>query len=181
MITLETKTKNWYTVKVQNNREKSVSERLKSEMMREFNEEVTFFIPSQGVMSVKNGKKVVKDQLLYPGYIFVETSSIDRIDHLVKTTNGATNVLKDNKGTPIVLKQSEVDRMVGEKEANKEMLESSFVVGEKVQIINGPFAKFNGKVEEIQVDKNKVKVEVLIFGRSTLVELTLVDITKYNG
>lgn len=181
MITLETKTKNWYTVKVQNNREKSVSERLKLDMMREFNEEVQFFIPTQGVLSVKNGKKVVKEQLLYPGYIFVETSSIDRINHLVKTTNGATNVLKDNKGTPIILKQSEIDRMLGEKEANKESLESSFVLGEKVKIINGPFANFNGKIEEMNVEKNRLKVEVLIFGRSTLVELTLVDITKFNG
>lgn len=181
MITLEAKTKNWYTIKVQNNREKSVSERLKYEMMREFNEEVNFLIPTQGVMSVKDGKKVVKDQILYPGYLFVETTSIDKIAHLVKTTNGATNVLKDNKGKPIVMKQSEIDRMIGEKEANKEKLDSSFVVGEKVQIINGPFAKFNGKIEELQVDKNKVKVEVLIFGRSTLVELTLVDITKYDG
>lgn len=181
MITLETKTKNWYTVKVQNNREKSVSERLKLDMMREFNEEVQFFIPTQGVLSVKNGKKVVKEQLLYPGYIFVETSSIDRINHLVKTTNGATNVLKDNKGTPIILKQSEIDRMLGEKEANKESLESSFVLGEKVKIINGPFANFNGKIEEMNVEKNRLKVEVLIFGRSTPVELTLVDITKFNG
>ena len=181
MITLETKTKNWYTVKVQNNREKSVSERLKLDMMREFNEEVQFFIPTQGVLSVKNGKKVVKEQLLYPGYIFVETSSIDRINHLVKTTNGATNVLKDNKGIPIILKQSEIDRMLGEKEANKESPESSFVLGEKVKIINGPFANFNGKIEEMNVEKNRLKVEVLIFGRSTLVELTLVDITKFNG
>ena len=150
-------------------------------MMREFKEEVQFFIPTQGVLSVKNGKKVVKEQLLYPGYIFVETSSIDRIDHLVKTTNGATNVLKDTKGIPIILKQSEVDRMLGEKEANKEALETAFVVGEKVKIINGPFANFNGKIDELNVEKNRLKVEVLIFGRSTLVELTLVDITKFNG
>ena len=181
MITAEAKTKNWYTIKVQNNREKSVSERLKSEMMREFNEEVNFLIPTQGVISVKDGKRVQKEQILYPGYIFVETSTIDKIAHLVKTTNGATNVLRDNKGTPIILKQSEVERMFGEKEANKVSLETAFVVGEKVEIVNGPFAKFKGTVESIDIDKNKVKVEVLIFGRATFVDLTLEDITKHNG
>lgn len=181
MITAEAKTKNWYTIKVQNNREKSVSERLKSEMMREFNQEISFLIPTQGIISVKDGKKVQKEQILYPGYIFVETNNIDKIAHLVKTTNGATNVLRDNKGTPIILKQSEVDRMIGEKEANKVSLETSFVLGEKVEIVSGPFAKFKGNIESMDIDKNKVKVEVLIFGRATFVDLTLADITKHNG
>jgi len=181
MITLEAKTKNWYTIKVQNNREKSVSERLKFEMMREFNEEVNFFIPTQGFVSVKNGKKVIKDQILYPGYIFVETENIDKINYLVKITNGATSVLKDNKEVPIILKQSEVDRMFGDKELNKVSIDTLFSIGEQVEIINGPFTKFKGSINSIDVEKNKVRVEVLIFGRATNVDLTLVDITKYNG
>jgi transcriptional antiterminator NusG len=182
MITAEAKTKNWYTIMVQNNRERTVSERLKSEMMREFNEEVNFLIPTQGVISVKDGKRVQKEQILYPGYIFVETKTIDKIDHLVKTTNGATNVLRDNKGTPIILKQSEVDRMIGEKEANKSaIMNTSFVVGEKIIIISGPFSKFKGTISFIDEEKDKVKVEVLIFGRATAVDLTLVDISKDNG
>jgi transcriptional antiterminator NusG len=181
MITTEAKTKNWYTIKVQNNREKSVSERLRSEMMREFNEEVNFLIPTQGVISVKDGKRVQKEQVLYPGYIFVETSTIDKIAHLVKTTNSATNVLRDNKGTPIILKKSEIERMFGEKETNKITLETGFVLGEKVEIVNGPFSKFKGVVESIDIDKNKVKVEVLIFGRATFVDLTLEDIIRYDG
>lgn len=182
MITAEAKTKNWYTIKVQNNREKSVSERLKSEMMREFNEEVNFLIPTQGIISVKDGKRVQKEQILYPGYIFVETKTIDKINHLVKTTNGATNILRDTKGTPIILKQSEVDRMVGEKEANKSaIMNTSFIVGEKVEIINGPFTKFKGTISFIDPDKDKVKVDVLIFGRATAVDLTLIDIKKDNG
>jgi transcriptional antiterminator NusG len=180
MITVEAKTKNWYTIKVQNNREKSVSERLKSEMMREFNEEVNFFIPTQGVIGVKDGKRVQKEQILYPGYIFVETKTIDKINHLVKTTNGATNILRDNKGVPIILKQSEVDRMVGEKEANKSAINTSFVVGEKVEITNGPFTKFKGTISFIDSEKDKVKVDVLIFGRPTVVDLTLIDIKKDN-
>jgi transcriptional antiterminator NusG len=182
MITTEKKTKNWYTIKVQNNREKSISERLRYEMMREFNEEVTFLIPTQGILSIKDGKKVQKEQILYPGYIFVETSNVDKIAHLVKSTNGATNVLRDNKGTPIILKQSEVDRMIGEKANNEQViLTTAFLVGEKVEITTGPFAKFKGTITALELDKNKVKVEVLIFGRATNVDLTLSDIVKYDG
>lgn len=176
------KPKNWYTIKVQNIRERSVSEKLKTEMLREFGEEVNFLIPTHGVATIKDGKKVLKEQILYPGYIFIETSSIDKIDHLVKTTNGATNILRDNKGTPITLKQSEVDRMLGEKEANSiAVLSDKFVPGEKVEVKNGPFASFKGTVSSVDNDKEKVKVEVLIFGRSTMVDLTLSDIVKYDG
>ena len=182
MITTQTKTKNWYTIKVQNNREKSISERLRYEMMREFNEEINFLIPTQGILSIKDGKKVQKEQILYPGYIFVETAVIDKIAHLVKTTTGATNVLRDNKGTPIILKQFEIDRMLGEKARNEEViLTTSFIVGEKVEILHGPFAKFKGTVTDIDLDKNKVKVEVMIFGRGTNVDLTLSDIVRYDG
>jgi len=178
MIKTEEKTKNWYTIKVQNNREKSVSERLKSDMKREYNEEVTFLIPTQLTVDVKDGKKVQREKVLYPGYVFVQTNSIDKVSHLVKSTNGATNVLRDNKGLAIILKQSEVDRMIGEKENNKNVVENQFVVGETVEIVTGPFAKFKGTIDWIDNDKNKVKVEVLIFGRSTLVDLTIGDILK---
>ncbi len=181
MIQTEVKAKNWYTVKVQNNREKSVSERLKSDMKREYGEDVVFLIPTQLTIDIKEGKKVQKEKVLYPGYVFVQTNSIDKVAHLVKSTNGATNILRDNKGVAIILKQSEVDRMIGEKESNKNVIETQFIVGETVEIVTGPFAKFKGSVDWIDVDKNKVKVEVLIFGRSTLVDLTIGDILKSNG
>lgn len=177
MITA-TETKKWYTVKVQNNRERTVTERLKLEMMREFGQDTNFFIPSRTTMTIKNGKKTPKEEILYPGYIFVETEYIDRIIQLIKITNGATSVIKDNNGRPIVLKQSEINRMLGEKEANKASLETSFIVGEKVKITNGSFANFKGIIDSIDVDKNKCKIEVLIFGRSTRVDLTLDDIDR---
>jgi len=72
--------------------------------------------------------------------------------------------------------------MVGEKEANKSaIMNTSFVVGEKVEIINGPFTKFKGTISSIDSEKDKVKVDVLIFGRPTAVDLTLIDIKKDNG
>jgi transcriptional antiterminator NusG len=177
MIT-EIKEKNWYTVKVQNNREKSISEKLKSDMMRDYSLEILTMIPTRGVASVKNGKKVIKEQILYPGYIFVHTESIDKVAHLVKSTPGASTVLRDDKGVAIQLKQAEIDRIVGEKEAVKAMIESAFIIGEKIEIISGPFSKFMGTVNWIDQERNKVKVEVSIFGRPSLVDLTLDDINK---
>jgi len=180
MIKTEEKTEKWYTIKVQNNRERTISEKLKFEMMREFGEEVDFLIPTKETISIKEGKKVQREQILYPGYIFVETNSIDKIAHLVKITNGATNVLRDSKGDPIILRKSEVDRMIGERESNKSFIGSPFLPGEKVEIVNGPFSNFNGKIESIDIEKNKVKVEVIIFGRSSAVDLTLEDIIKFS-
>jgi transcriptional antiterminator NusG len=177
MIT-EVKEKNWYTVKVQNNREKSISEKLKSDMMRDYGIEILTMIPTRGVASVKNGKKVIKEQILYPGYVFVQTESIDKVVHLVKSTPGASTVLRDDRGAAAQLKQSEIDRIIGEKEAVKAMIESAFITGEKIEIISGPFSKFMGTVDWIDQDKNKVRVEVSIFGRPSLVDLTLDDINK---
>ncbi len=171
--------KNWYTIKVQNNRERSVSERITLDMKKEFDEEVNFLIPTQGVVGLKNGKRVLKEKLLYPGYIFVETQSIDKVAHLVKTTNGATQVLRDSRGLPTPLKRSEVERMMGEKEVSKAILESSYSIGEKIEIISGPFAKFKGTITAQDLEKNNVKIEVLIFGRATAVDLNFDEISKF--
>jgi len=176
----ELKTKNWYTIKVQNNREKSISEKLKSDMRRDYGLEVHFLIPTKGIASIKSGKKVIKEQIIYPGYIFCQTEEIDKVAHLVKSIPGASNVLRDDKGKAIVLKQSEIDKMIVDKEVTKAMIESAFIEDEVIEIINGPFAKFRGTVQSIDVEKNKVKVEVLIFGRPSSVELTLDDINKIS-
>lgn len=176
----EEKPKNWYTIKVQNSREKSVSQKLKTEMLIEFGEEVNFLVPTRSHLTVKDGKKVQTERILYPGYVFVETSNVDKISHLVKITNGATNLLKDNKGVPTVLRKSEVERMFSEKEVEQSVAKTSyFVVYEKVEIVNGPFATFKGIIN--QIDKDKVKVEVVIFDRSTVVDLTISDITKSDN
>lgn len=177
MIT-ELKAKKWYTIKVQNNREKSISEKIRLDMKRDYDLDVNLLIPTRGVASVKNGKKVIKEQILYPGYIFVETEYIDKVAHLVKSIPGASNVLKDQNGSAIPLKQSEIDRIVVEKEVVKAMIESAFIEGEKIEIISGPFAKFRGTLTSVDMQKNKVKVEVAIFGRPSVVDLTLDDINK---
>ncbi len=175
---MEIQEKNWYTIKVQSNREKSVSEKLKMEMMRDFKEEVDVLIPSQKFSVVKDGKVKQKEQLLYPGYIFVETQSIDKVLHFVKVINGLTNVLKDPQGNPIVMRKSEIERMTGEVEKRKESDKGLYAIGQEVSITNGPFSSFRGKIQTLDYEKDKVKIEVTIFGRATIVDLTLGDISK---
>jgi transcriptional antiterminator NusG len=175
---METLQKNWYTVKVQSNRERSVSEKLKFDMMREFKEEVNVLIPSQKLSIVKNGKIKQKEQLLYPGYIFVETESIDKVLHFVKVIAGITSVLKDPQGNPIIMRQSEIDRMTGEVEQRKSVDKGLYAVNQEVGVVNGPFSGFRGKIQTLDYEKDKVKIEVMIFGRATVVDLTLNDISK---
>lgn len=170
--------KNWYTVKVQNNREKSVSEKLKFDMLREFKEEVSVLIPSQRISYIKNGKVKQKEQILYPGYIFVETESIDRVLHFTKIINGMTSVLKDPQGNPIVLRKSEVDRMNGEVEVRNSVDKGLYAIGQEVTVKNGPFASFKGKITNLDYEREKAKIEVSIFGRVTALDLTLADISK---
>ena len=170
--------RNWYTIKVQSNREKSVSEKLKLDMMRDFKEEIDVLIPTQKFSIIKDGKVKQREQLLYPGYIFVETESIDRILHFVKTINGMTNVLKDPQGNPIIMRKSEIDRMNGEVERRKDSDKGLYAIGQEVSITNGPFSSFRGKIQTLDYEKDKVKIEVSIFGRATIVDLTLDDISK---
>jgi len=168
----------WYTVKVQNNHERKVSERIKLDMSRDYKEEINVLVPIQNTSKIKDGKRVIKEQLLYPGYIFVETDSPNKLEFVVKSTTGATSILKDKKNNAIPLRPTEVEKMVGQKENPGIILKDAFFQGERVMITEGPFQNFKGVIETIDMDKDKVKVEVLIFGRKTYVDLTLSDIIK---
>ena len=170
--------KKWYTIKVQNNRERTVSQRLQTEMFREFNEQLNIIIPSMGIVSLKNGKNKTKEKLLYPGYIFVETDNIDKIGHLVKQTDGATNILKDDKGNPVFLRDQEVKKMIAQKEEVNDLKANSFQIGEKVTVQSGPFQGFSGDIDFIE--KDRIRVDVSIFGRITKVDITSAEIVRYQ-
>ena len=170
--------KKWYTIKVQNNREKSVSEKLKTEMIRDFKEELHVLIPMKTISTLKSGKIKQKEQIMYPGYIFVETSSVDKVLHFVKVINGMSGVLKDPQGNPIVMRKSEIERMTGVIEEVNRTSQNLYMIGEEVSVKNGPFSGFKGKIQTLDIDKDKLKLEVFIFGRSTIIDLTLNDISK---
>ncbi len=172
---METK---WYTVKVQSNREKLISERIKLEMDRN-GADITVIVPMEKVYFAKNGKKAHKEKILYPGYIFVETGSLGSLQEALKLVPGNSGILKSKTGEPSLLKKEEVDRMVADSnKPEKEIDLYNYIIGEDVIIIGGPFDKFRGQIDEINKEKGKVKVNVLIFGRPTPVDLQIDQIEK---
>ena len=170
---------NWYTVKVQNNYEVKVSERIKLEMDR-VNKDIKIVIPKERQVTAKKGKKHVKDKIIYPGYIFVETLNVLDLQQIIRATTGATNILstKEDK-KPIRLKVEEVRKMLlAEEELLNPVSEDLYVKGQSVKILTGIFENWVAVVDEIDAEHNKIKLSVSIFGKKTPHEVTFDDITK---
>ena len=168
----------WYTIKVQSNREKSILERLRTEAARDVVELVSI-IPTERVFFSRDGKKAHRDKITYPGYIFIESDNLGYLQELLKKVPGTSGVLKDKSGNISLLRKSEVDKMMADSlkpEVNIDL--NTFVIGEKVMIIGGPFDKFKGSIDELNKEKGKVKVSVSIFGRITPVDLQYDQIEK---
>lgn len=170
----------WYIVRSQSNREKSVSEKIikESEKGDLLGKLGRILVPSEKSFYVKDGKKITRDKVLYPGYIFVECNAIGELKYFVKGCNGAQGFLTDRAGEIQSLKDYEVERMLGlQKESEeKQELGPVYMIGQEIKILDGPFSSFTGSVESLDTDK--VKVAVMIFGRKTLVELKIQQIDK---
>ena len=175
-------TMKWYIVRAQSNREKSVSERIikdseKGDLIGKIGQVI---VPTEKSFHLKNGKKVQREKVMFPGYIFVETNAVGELKYYLKAVNGATGFLTNRGGDIQSLTQGEVDRMLGVQKEKEEVAEQfdHFISGETVKVLDGPFTGFTGTVESIK--DQKVKVEVMIFGRKNLVELSSLQIEKHN-
>ena len=130
-------------------------------------------VPTQEVVEIKSGKKVTVERKLYPGYVLVEMEMSQEALHVVNNIQGVIKFVGTGR-LPQPLRQEEVNRLLGvveetaEEEAKEEI---PFMVGQVVEITEGPFSDFSGTVEEVLPDKGKVKVSVSLFGRPTSVEL----------
>lgn len=183
MRTMESvSTMKWYIVRAQSNREKSVSEKIikdaeKGDLIGKIGQVI---VPTEKSFHLKNGKKVQREKVMFPGYIFVETNAVGELKYYLKAVNGATGFLTNRGGDIQSLTQAEVDRMLGIQKQKEEVAEQfdHFISGESVKVLEGPFTGFTGTVESIK--DQKVKVEVMIFGRKNLVELSALQIEKYN-
>jgi transcriptional antiterminator NusG len=138
-------------------------------------------VPTQDVVEIKNGKKVTVERKLYPGYVLVETVMNQETIHVI---NGIQGVIKfvGHDRLPMPLRPEEVNRLLGiadEQEQAEPKEEIPFLVGQAVAITEGPFTDFNGTVEEVIVDKGKVRVSVSLFGRPTSVELDYLQLRAY--
>lgn len=171
-------TMKWYIVRSQSNRERSVSEKIIKESERgsltgKIGEVI---VPMEKIVNVKNGKKVLREKVMYPGYIFVQSNAIGELTTFVKACDGATGLLQSKSGHVQHISNSEIERMLGSSKESIDTVESNFVIGQEVKITDGPFNSFSGTIESIT--DQRVKVSVLIFGRKTLVDLEMMQIDR---
>jgi transcriptional antiterminator NusG len=172
---------NWYAVRTQNNHEKSVLEKLKLELVISDLEPVLSrsLIPTEKVFSVRNGKKYIREKIIYPGYLFIETKSVGEISNILKGIKGAAGFVRTRSGDINPLKEYEVKKMLNEQDDNDIIkIDDNFSIGENIKVIDGPFTTFKGKINFIDKDKNKAKVEVLVFSRPTVLELDFNQIER---
>lgn len=130
-------------------------------------------VPTQEAIEIKAGKKQIVERKLYPGYVLIETTMSQEAQHLVNSVQGIIKFVGTGKA-PQPLRPDEVNRLLGVTEESTESApkeEIPFLIGQAVEITEGPFSEFSGTVEEILADKGKVKVSVSLFGRPTTVEM----------
>ncbi|HZQ55918.1 MAG TPA: transcription termination/antitermination protein NusG [Bryobacteraceae bacterium] len=174
-------TKNWYIIHAYSGFEQKVAESLRSRAQAfGFADRVgQILIPTEEVVELRNGKKVTSKRLLYPGYVLVEMEMDDELWHAVKNTPRVTGFV--GGGTkPVPLTADEVNSVLYRQASSAERPRPklTFEKNETVKIIDGPFTNFSGKVEEINLERNTLRVMVTIFGRSTPVELDFLQVEK---
>ena len=170
----------WYVVHVFSGFERkvreSIEEQVKQKGMQGLIEQV--LVPMEEVVEVKNGAKVNSSRKFFPGYVLVKMEMSDETLHLVRNTPKVSGFLGGKRPTPIT--EAEANRIMQQVQEGIEKPKSSVVyeVGEEIRIVEGPFAPFVGMVESVDTEKAKLKVMVLIFGRSTPVELEFSQVEK---
>jgi transcription termination/antitermination protein NusG len=173
--------KNWYIIHTYSGFEKKVAESLRSRidaagLVEKFGE---IMVPTEDVIEMRQGKKVVTSKLFYPGYVLVEMEMNDETWHVVRSTPRVTGFVGSGP-KPSPLTTEEVDRIVHKVEvaAENPKPKLEFEKGENIKITDGPFKDFNGAVEEINTDRSTLRVMVTIFGRATPVELDFYQVEK---
>lgn len=180
----------WYVIRVISGQEKKVKAVLENEVARQNLQEVItqVLIPSEKVYEMRNGKKRIRERNFFPGYVLISADlSSGEIAHLVKEVPGVIGFLGNNSASatkaPVALRQSEVNRILGkvdEAESFEERFDTTFLKGETVKVMDGPFSGFTGMVEEVFDEKKKLNVMVKIFGRNTPVELNYMQVEKVD-
>lgn len=178
MTTIE---KKWYVLRAIGGKEKKAKEYLDNEIQRLGLTDLVgeAVVPVEKVYQQRNGKKVVKERIMYAGYVFVEAALVGEVPHVLRNIPNIINFLGDNN--PVPMRASEAARMIGVADSSVDdsaELDISFLVGETVKVTDGPFNGFSGVVEEVNEEKKKLSVMVKIFGRKTPLELGFLQVEK---
>jgi transcriptional antiterminator NusG len=178
--------KKWYSLRVISGKEKKIQERIALEIERSGWQGIVFsvVVPTEKVYKVRNGKKVMQERNLLPGYILVEALGSKLNGDVAKQIADMPNVIHFlGKETPLPMTQVEANRLLGKVDDSAETgetLSEPFLVNETIKIIDGPFAEFVGDIQEVNDEKKKLKVIVKIFGRGTEVELNFLQVEKIS-
>ena len=173
--------KNWYIVQSHSSFENKVAQEIKEEASKanlaDKIEEI--IVPTHDITEVKRGKRVQRKKKYFPGYILLKSEMDNTIYHMIKNLKKVSGFL-GTKGTPIPVSEKEIEKILGQIKDGVVQPKSGveYNVGEKVQVIDGPFASFSGLVEDIDEDKLRLKVSVSIFGRPTPVDLEYSQVEK---
>jgi transcription termination/antitermination protein NusG len=176
--------KKWYVVRAVSGQENKVKNYIETETtklgMGDYISQV--LVPTEKVVTVRDGKKISKDRVYFPGYVMIEANLTGEIPHIIKSITGVIGFLGETKGGDAVpLRLSEVNRMLGKVDELSVKTDNSsipFTVGETIKVIDGPFNGFNGTVEKVNEEKRKLEVMVKIFGRKTPLELSFMQVEK---
>ncbi|WP_342641989.1 transcription termination/antitermination protein NusG [Rhodoligotrophos ferricapiens] len=173
--------KRWYIVHTYSNFEKKVAETLKEQAAQQGLEHLfeDILVPTEEVVEVRRGRKVTSERRFFPGYVLVRMEMTDQAYHLIRNIPKVTGFLgSDNR--PIPISNAEAERILHQVKEGVERPRPSvmFEVGEQVKVSDGPFASFNGLVEEVDEERSRLKVAVSIFGRPTPVELEFGQVEK---
>tara|TARA_Y100000590_G_scaffold255979_1_gene287528 strand:+ start:177 stop:707 length:531 start_codon:yes stop_codon:yes gene_type:complete len=173
--------KNWYIVQSHSSFENKVAQLIKEEAEKaKISDKIEeIVVPTHDITEVKRGKRVQRKKKYFPGYVLVKTEMDNNIYHMIKNIKKVSGFL-GSKGSPAPVSEKDIERILGQIKDGVAQPKSAveYSVGEKVQVIDGPFASFTGLVEDIDEDKLRLKVSVLIFGRPTPVELEYNQVEK---
>ena len=175
--------KNWYIVQSHSNFENKVAGLIKEEAEKaKISDKIEeIVVPTHDVTEVKRGKRIQRKKKYFPGYVLIKSEMDNDLYHLIKNLKRVSGFL-GSKGIPVPVSDKEIEKILGQIKDGVAQPKSSieYTIGEKVQVIDGPFASFNGLVEDIDEEKSRLKVSVSIFGRPTPVDLEYNQVEKVS-
>ena len=172
----------WYVVQAYSGMERAVERNIQERIARAGMQDKfgRILVPTEEVVEIRNGQKKTTERKFFPGYVLVEMLMDDDTWHLVKQTSKVTGFVGGARTRPTPISQAEVQKIVSQMQegSEKPRHKVEFEVGESIRVKEGPFTDFNGNIEEVNYEKNKLRVSVTIFGRGTPVELEVSQVEK---
>lgn len=172
--------KQWYVIHTYSGYENKVKTNLERRIESMSMEERVFriFVPTEEQLDFKDGKKRVIERKIFPGYVLVEMIMTDESWYVVRNTPGVTGFVGSGN-RPVPLKDEEVETILKQVGMGQKQRKVAFEVGQKVKVVDGPFINFSGRVEDVNLEKGKLRVSVSMFGRDTPVELNFEQVQKF--